>query len=332
MTFNCLLWALYGLPFINPGNFLLLTAYGTGVAIHIAYLAIFLLYARRQRMCVVSVILIELLVIALVFGVVIGLNHTFDSRSFTVGFLMGTIGSGMLVVRQRLAVRTAVQDKKCAKWMPFLIALSDPLNNLCWCIYAALGSDRYLTIITGIGFVMTLYQLIRYCVYGSSSTPKSFDAEKLPETADKEISQAECDKKVPKDVTLKDFSWRENALSSGSGPVLLLHMPLHLRANNYQDSTMYDENPIHWDATRTKSRGLTGVGPYELCHTLPPNASEYIFQALKPSLCNLYPSAPCINFFYATESLMKQTSNHFCRIDLSRMKKKMNENICGSEL
>ncbi|KAK1391324.1 hypothetical protein POM88_010380 [Heracleum sosnowskyi] len=276
MTFNCLLWALYGLPFINPGNFLLLTAYGTGVAIHIAYLAIFLLYARRQR--------------------------------------------------------TKVQDKKCAKWMPFLIALSDPLNNLCWCIYAALGSDPYLMIITGIGFVMTLYQLIRYFVYGSSSTPKSFDAEKLPETADKEISQTERDKKVPKDVTLKDFSWRENALSSGSGPVLLLHMPLHLRANNYQDSTMYDENPIHWDATRTESRGLTGVGPYELCHTLPPNASEYIFQALKPSLCNLYPSAPCINFFYATESLMKQTSNHFCRIDLSRMKKKMNENICGSEL
>ncbi|KAK1391309.1 hypothetical protein POM88_010365 [Heracleum sosnowskyi] len=91
---------------------------------------------------------------------------------------------------------TKVQDKKCAKWIPFLIALSDPLNNLCWCIYAALGSDPYLMIITGIGFVMTLYQLIRYCVYGSSSTPKSFDAEKLPETADKEISQAEHDKKV----------------------------------------------------------------------------------------------------------------------------------------
>ncbi|KAK1391318.1 hypothetical protein POM88_010374 [Heracleum sosnowskyi] len=198
MTFNCLLWVLYGLPFIHPGNFLLLTAYGTGVTIHIAYLAIFLLYARRQRMCVVSVILIELLVIALVFGVVIGLNHTFDSRSFAVGFLMGTFGSGILVFRQRLA--TKVQDKKCAKWMPFLIALSETLNNLCWCIYAALGSDRYLTIITGIGFVMTLYQLIRYCVYRSCSTPKSCDDEKLPETADKEISQAEHDKKVAQAV------------------------------------------------------------------------------------------------------------------------------------
>ncbi|KAK1391302.1 Calcineurin-like metallo-phosphoesterase superfamily protein [Heracleum sosnowskyi] len=115
-----------------------------------------------------------------------------------------------------------------------------------------------------------------------------FSVEKTVETENtelqKETEETEL-KQVAKDVTLKDFSWRKNALSSGSGPVLLLHMPLHLRANNYQDSTMYDENPesIHWDATRTESRGLAGVGPYELWHNLPPNATEYIFQALKPS-------------------------------------------------
>ncbi|KAK1391325.1 hypothetical protein POM88_010381 [Heracleum sosnowskyi] len=84
-----------------------------------------------------------------------------------------------------------------------------------------------------------------------------FSVEKTVETEStklqKETEETEL-KQVPKDVTLKDFSWRENALSSGSGPVLLLHMPLYLRANNYQDSTMYDENPIHWDATRTESR------------------------------------------------------------------------------
>ncbi|KAK1391338.1 Calcineurin-like metallo-phosphoesterase superfamily protein [Heracleum sosnowskyi] len=115
-----------------------------------------------------------------------------------------------------------------------------------------------------------------------------FSVEKTVETEStelqKETEETEL-KQVAKDVTLKDFNWRKNALSSGSGPVLLLHMPLHLRANNYQDSTMYDENPesIHWDVTRTESRGLAGVDPYELWHTLPPNATEYIFQALKPS-------------------------------------------------
>ncbi|KAK1391311.1 hypothetical protein POM88_010371 [Heracleum sosnowskyi] len=52
----------------------------------------------------------------------------------------------MLVARRRLA--TKVQDTKCAKWMPFLIALSDTLNNLCWCIYATLGSDNPLRTLT----------------------------------------------------------------------------------------------------------------------------------------------------------------------------------------
>lgn len=117
-----------------------------------------------------------------------------------------------------------------------------------------------------------------------------FSVEKAVEAESTELQmeteQTEQVLQVPKDITLKDFSWRENALTSGSGPVLLLHMPLHFRSNNYQESNMYDENPesIHREATRTESRGLAGVGPYELWHTLPPNATEYVFQALKPRI------------------------------------------------
>lgn len=117
-----------------------------------------------------------------------------------------------------------------------------------------------------------------------------FSVEKTVETESTELQieteQTEQLLQAPKDITLKDFSWRENALSSGSGPVLLLHMPLHLRVNNCRESNMYRENSkfSHRDATRTESRGLAGAGPYELWHTLPPNASEYIFQALKPRI------------------------------------------------
>lgn len=118
-----------------------------------------------------------------------------------------------------------------------------------------------------------------------------FSVEKTVETESTDLhmktEQARQLLQVPKDITLKDFSCRrESALSSGSGPVLLLHMPLHLRANNCQESNMYDDNPefIQRDATRTESRGLAGVGPYELWHTLPPNATEYILQALKPRI------------------------------------------------
>ncbi|KAJ9546197.1 hypothetical protein OSB04_025904 [Centaurea solstitialis] len=75
-----------------------------------------------------------------------------------------------------------------------------------------------------------------------------------------------------------DFSWRENAMSSGSGPVLLLHFPLHqienesLKIGNLQDKA------------EPSKRSELGDGPYGLSQTLPPNATEYIFHALRPRM------------------------------------------------
>lgn len=202
MTIGCLLWVFYGLPFINPGNVLLLTAYGTGVAINIAYLAIFLLYANRQRMYVASVLLTGLLVLGLVFGLVIGLGHTFHTRTYSLGPVCFFFSSVMLVPRGSLA--SQVMFKKSVECMPFLTVLSDTLNGLCWFIYAILGSDTFFLSTNGLGVVMGLYQLIVYCVYRSAGTPKSCDDQELAETsdkelaetADKELSQAEHDRKL----------------------------------------------------------------------------------------------------------------------------------------
>lgn len=74
--------------------------------------------------------------------------------------------------------------------------------------------------------------------------------------------------KIPK----YDIKWRENTISSGSGPVLLLHFPLHQTEDN------------NWSTEPSKTRQLVGVGPYESSQMLPPNATEYIFHALKPRM------------------------------------------------
>ncbi|KAL5559038.1 hypothetical protein UlMin_035249 [Ulmus minor] len=66
------------------------------------------------------------------------------------------------------------------------------------------------------------------------------------------------------------FGWRENPISAGSGPVLLLHFPLRKMTNA--------------DSSSNKDRGFAGSGPYDLLHRLPRNATEYIFQALKPRM------------------------------------------------
>ncbi|XP_055959915.1 uncharacterized protein LOC126664368 isoform X2 [Mercurialis annua] len=78
------------------------------------------------------------------------------------------------------------------------------------------------------------------------------------------------------------FSWKENAMSSGSGPVLLLHFPLHRTAND----NCKGHNSIEKAATsfQDDTDALESRGPYDLLHTVPPNASEYIFQALKPRI------------------------------------------------
>ncbi|XP_057469273.1 uncharacterized protein LOC130758391 [Actinidia eriantha] len=88
-------------------------------------------------------------------------------------------------------------------------------------------------------------------------------------------------------MTSGDFGWRENAMSSGSGPVLLLHFPLHWTGNkNSWGTSAYcgTSRPSHERSKIPESRGSVGTGPYDLLHTLPPNATEYIFQALRPRI------------------------------------------------
>ncbi|KAK2998959.1 hypothetical protein RJ639_023225 [Escallonia herrerae] len=81
-----------------------------------------------------------------------------------------------------------------------------------------------------------------------------------------------------------EVGWRENAMSSGSGPVLLLHFPLHCTAKNQWRGNVKTSDSSCENAQASESRGLIGAGPYALSQTLPNNATEYIFQALRPRI------------------------------------------------
>ncbi|KAH7524426.1 hypothetical protein FEM48_Zijuj06G0117900 [Ziziphus jujuba var. spinosa] len=74
--------------------------------------------------------------------------------------------------------------------------------------------------------------------------------------------------------TIREFGWRDDAIPSGSGPVLLLHFPLRQMATPNCDRS----------SKTLGGRWFVGTGPYKLLQSLPPNATEYIFQALKPSV------------------------------------------------
>ncbi|XP_048332378.2 uncharacterized protein LOC107420971 isoform X2 [Ziziphus jujuba] len=74
--------------------------------------------------------------------------------------------------------------------------------------------------------------------------------------------------------TIREFGWRDDAIPSGSGPVLLLHFPLRQMATPNCDRS----------SKTLDGRWFVGTGPYKLLQSLPPNATEYIFQALKPRI------------------------------------------------
>lgn len=45
---NCSLWIYYGLPFVTPDSILVVTINGTGLAMEIAYITMFFIFAQRK--------------------------------------------------------------------------------------------------------------------------------------------------------------------------------------------------------------------------------------------------------------------------------------------
>ncbi|WOL19414.1 metallophosphoesterase 1-like [Canna indica] len=80
-----------------------------------------------------------------------------------------------------------------------------------------------------------------------------------------------------------NFHWRDNQMEPHSGPVLLLHFPLYREKRSIcrdEGISAYSCNCLE----KVEDSKFVDAGPYELERTLPVNATEYIFQALKPRI------------------------------------------------
>lgn len=164
MTMNFLFWVLY--------------SYGFGLVTHLAYLIIFLLYAKdnEQRKYIGVVFLIELAVIGLVGGLVVGLTHDVLMRTILVGTFCITCGTAMYCPRAYQAFR--VCDEESTDCMPFPAVVTNILNDICWMIYASLRFDFILGL-TYLGALMVgVIQLVIHAVY-YGSTSKFSDDKKL---------------------------------------------------------------------------------------------------------------------------------------------------------
>ncbi|XP_074272649.1 uncharacterized protein LOC141596404 isoform X2 [Silene latifolia] len=79
-----------------------------------------------------------------------------------------------------------------------------------------------------------------------------------------------------------EFQWKEHSASSQSGPVLLVHFPFqHVSEPHCRERNI---NLLRDSMRLLQSRVVENSGLYDLLHTVPPNATEYVLRALKPRM------------------------------------------------
>lgn len=126
---NCMIWVVYGLPFVHPNSGLLISINGIGVLIEFAYVALFLRYSAGEVRHMVSLLLVAgVATVVVVAGMVLGLAHTEERRSMLMGMIGVASGSGMYVSQLGTMVRSALP-------LPFVIrqCIHD-LTMLCPCM------------------------------------------------------------------------------------------------------------------------------------------------------------------------------------------------------
>ncbi|KAH9719067.1 Bidirectional sugar transporter SWEET7 [Citrus sinensis] len=85
---NCMVWVLYGLPMVHPHSILVITINGSGTAIEVVYIILFVLHSdKKKRIKVMLVVLVEVIFVALVALLVLTLLHSTKQRSMAVGII-----------------------------------------------------------------------------------------------------------------------------------------------------------------------------------------------------------------------------------------------------
>ncbi|CAA0809985.1 Bidirectional sugar transporter SWEET1 [Striga hermonthica] len=176
---NCLLSAWYGLPFVSPNNLLVSTINGTGAAIEIVYVMIFILYApKKEKYKIFGLLSIVLAVFATIALVSIFALHG-NNRKLLCGvaatfFSIIMYGSPLTIIR--LVIKT-----KSVEFMPFFLSLFVFLCGSSWFIFGLLGKDPFIAVPNGFGSALGAVQLILYAIYRDNK------GENEKSTADKSL-------------------------------------------------------------------------------------------------------------------------------------------------
>ncbi|KAG8496771.1 hypothetical protein CXB51_007992 [Gossypium anomalum] len=184
---NCMVWVVYGLPMVHPNSTLVVTINGTGTAIEIVYLTLFLIYChdKKKRVKVMLIVLVEIIFIVGVTALVLIIADTTQPILFNIMMYAAPL-SVMVSINQNLYIdyllnqfyymmtmmmmmQKLVITTKSVEYMPFFLSLASFANGVAWTAYAFLPFDPFIAVPNGLGTLFSLAQLLLYATYYKST-------------------------------------------------------------------------------------------------------------------------------------------------------------------
>ncbi|KAB2611002.1 bidirectional sugar transporter SWEET5-like [Pyrus ussuriensis x Pyrus communis] len=158
---KCALWSFYGCPIVHPNSLLVLTINGTGFAIELIYIAIFLTLFWEKTL--------EATFFAIVVFVTLRFFEFPQGRCRIIGILR--IVFNIIMYATPLTVMKMVIKTKSVKDMPFSLSLANFCNGIVWSIYAFLKFDQYIVFPNVLGSLSGAVLLILYATYYKDQDP-----------------------------------------------------------------------------------------------------------------------------------------------------------------
>ncbi|KAI0524401.1 hypothetical protein KFK09_003769 [Dendrobium nobile] len=171
---NCMLWVLYGLPFVKPNSTLIITINGAGTVIELIYIFIYLLYSDRSRRTKALLLLfIDIAFIVVVAAIVLSILRSHERRTLIVGILC--IIFCIMMYASPLSILKRVIRSKSVEYMPLYLSIAYFFNGLCWTTYSLIHLDVNLTIPNAIGLLFAIAQLLLHVIYNKSTKQQPND-------------------------------------------------------------------------------------------------------------------------------------------------------------
>ncbi|KAH0468599.1 hypothetical protein IEQ34_003632 [Dendrobium chrysotoxum] len=169
---NCILWVLYGMPFVKPNSTLIVTINGAGTVIELLYIFIYLLFSNgSRRIKALLLLFIDITFIAVVAGIILSIFKSHERRTLIIGIIC--IVFCILMYASPLSIMKRVIRTKSAEYMPLYLSIAYFFNGLCWTTYSLIHLDVNLTIPNAIELLFAIVQLLLHAIYNKSTKRQS---------------------------------------------------------------------------------------------------------------------------------------------------------------